>query len=73
MNFLFLNEKERAKEDHKFADKKKYVTSGYKEKLKADKEWEAQQALKDARDGDVTKKKNGLMVSMSFSSLWVVL
>jgi len=47
--------RDREKEDHLFADKEKFVTPAYKEKLQQDKLWQEEQARKEATESDVTK------------------
>ncbi|XP_077241341.1 uncharacterized protein LOC143881894 [Tasmannia lanceolata] len=50
--------KERSKDDHLFADKEKFVTSGYKKKLAEQAKWFEEERLRELREQkeDVTKK-----------------
>ena len=61
--------KERLKDDHLYADKEKFVTAAYREKLKEDAKWLAKDKVKDAieeeedvaRRGDMTAFYSNLM------------
>lgn len=55
--------REREKDDHLYGDKEKFVTTGYKEKLIEDRKWEAQEAIRVAKERDVTK--GGTMANFS--------
>lgn len=52
--------KERSQEDHLFADKEKFVTKAYKEKLAERAKWMEEERLRQIREAqeDVTKKKD---------------
>ncbi|VVB01120.1 unnamed protein product [Arabis nemorensis] len=52
--------KERAKDEHLFSDKEKYITGAYKRKLEEQKKWLAEERLRELREekDDVTKKKD---------------
>ena len=50
--------KERSAEDHFFGDKEKFVTAAYKRKLEEEKQWLAEEKLREAQEqkNDVVKK-----------------
>ena len=50
--------KERSAEDHLFGDKEKFVTAAYKKKLEEEKQWLAEEKLREAQEqkNDVVKK-----------------
>ncbi len=50
--------KERSAEDHIFGDKEKFVTAAYKRKLEEEKQWLAEEKLREAQEqkNDVVKK-----------------
>ena len=51
--------KERSKEDHKFEDKEKFVTSAYKAKLQEDEKWKREQEEREKRDKEERERKGG--------------
>eukprot|EP00743_Colponemidia_sp_Colp-15_P005305 GILK01005705.1.p1 GENE.GILK01005705.1~~GILK01005705.1.p1 ORF type:complete len:327 (-),score=95.47 GILK01005705.1:108-1088(-) len=53
-----MAKKEIEKEAHIYGDKEKFVTSAYRKKLEEDRIHEMRIKMKDALDGDVTKKKD---------------
>lgn len=55
--------KEREKDDHMYADKEKFVTAGFKEKLKADKMWEEELRKREEAEAHRTVEKRGNMFS----------
>ena len=50
--------KERSAEDHLFGDKEKFVTAAYKKKLEEEKQWLAEEKVREAQEqkNDVVKK-----------------
>ena len=58
LSFCCRLAKERSVEDHLFGDKEKFVTAAYKKKLEEEKQWLAEEKVREAQEqkNDVVKK-----------------